>query len=75
MCYFNSFGRHRFDLKNFSSKQLWKVWKFITFSASQILCEIRISNFEASKTAILTLSVAIDMNFGKLQPRKKLRKW
>ena len=75
MCYFNSFGRHKLDLKNFSSKQLWKVqvWKFKTFAALRFYVKSEMATFEASKIANLTLPEAIDMNFGKFQPRKKLR--
>ena len=36
------------------------MWKFQDFSATQILLEINFGNFEALKTAILTISAALN---------------
>ena len=39
---------------------MYTVWKFQEFSATQILCEINFDNLEAPKTAILTISAALN---------------
>ena len=39
------------------------MWKFQDFFATQILREINVGHFEAPKTAILTISAALNFRF------------
>ena len=54
-----------YDVKYRPGQPNWEhtMWKFLNFSATQILHEINFGHFEAPKSAILAVSAALNFEF------------